>query len=339
MPRSMLRLPKNLRLVLLELRYRIPDNETQHVSQDALARATGLSEATVSTATRLLAGETVIIKDREILPPNDQFIERTWTSDTGSGRPGYLITMLEPPEVRQRRRVAPPPATSPALEASYESPAAEQLTLWDLADPGAVGSSSDPSSVHGTEGIVMPQSASDLGSLDDPCILLSTCTEQQHAQPMAAAGGENNQGRETTAADAAADRPPEVWSPRTWLAMLNGTPGYTRAQFAQDLELARARGAGVGLIIAARSGGQPLRTQEDLHGARRSSPPPHRRHPQATAGRRPPPGRAPQSAPQPPTPPGASLDDYALAPGSAEDWLRSLRAQRDVPTAAGSGAG
>lgn len=172
MTRSMVRgLSKIQRLVLLELRYRLRDGETKHISQYDLSKATRLSEASVSTAMRQLAGQSVTIKGVVHEPPARAFIRRERVDDTGNGRPGYLITMLPPPE--QRTTAAPPPEATPCPRESEGL----QLTLWDLA-----GSSSDREDVTPealTEGITPPDQEVTQGSPDDPSIFLYTHTDQE----------------------------------------------------------------------------------------------------------------------------------------------------------------
>lgn len=172
MTTSMRRLPKTMRLVLLELRWRIPDGETKHVSNATLAGATGLSEASVSVYVRLLAGEPVIVKGETLQPPPQRFIARARRSDG----PGYAITMLPPPELRQ------PPAPAPRVVEM----------AFGTADPAAApaapatpeGSSSDPAPHDEVWGVRTPQTPPKMGSLDDPSNHHESMTQQQHGAPV-----------------------------------------------------------------------------------------------------------------------------------------------------------
>lgn len=246
---SMRKLTKAQRLVLFELRYRIRDNETQHISQAALHRATGLSEATISIAMRQLAGETVTVKGDTLPPPGHIFITRTWVEDKGDGRPGYQITMLPPPELRTRAAPAPRTATP---ESCTLMP--EQLSF--------LGSLDDPTTLNPIQGIQMPETGAEMGSPADPSLLIYTYTDQQQQPRSAAQQLRSDQ-----------ERPHEIWSDRTWQEMLAGSPGYTRSAFYLDKAKLLGRDASVGLIVNARRNGQEVRSAEELINATRSPRP------------------------------------------------------------------
>jgi hypothetical protein len=176
---SMRKLPKTMRLVLLELRWRIPDGETKHVSNATLASATGLSEASVSVYVRLLAGETVAVKGEQRQPPQHRFIARQRRTDS----PGYEITMLPPPELRPR--VTPTPAPQ-VVQMEFEiAPVAVEPNV-------CAGSLDDPSSHAADLGIRTPETAAEKGSLDDPSILHESMpTQQQPDERGGSTGGDH----------------------------------------------------------------------------------------------------------------------------------------------------
>ena len=291
---SMLRhLPKMQRLVLMELRYRLKDGETKHISQDTLQRATGLSEATISTAMRLLAGETVVIKGVTHEPPAQTFIRREWVKDKGDGRAGYMITMLPPPELRTR--AAPPPAPTPCPRTS--EPEAEQLSLWDEQPAALEGSSSMAVDVMPEEGTTTPENDDSNVMLDDPSTYIYTHAEQQQQASV------------TEQKTASQEKPNEIWSDTTWAEMLAGTQGYTRSHFYADkAALLNRPGYGIGMIVEARRNGLPVWKKEELDDA---SP---RRIPTTADNAAKPrpdnhrPGRSRRAAEQPQLKPAQALD-------------------------------
>ena len=273
--RSMKQLSSALKTVLIELRYRLQDGESEHISNRVLARATGYSEGYISLLIRQLAGETVIIQQRErvltyagVARP---FIQRVWDAEIG----GFLLTMLVPPELRTTAVSAQQVETSQKQQPTTPTPA-PQITP-------------NPPLAVDLEYIQLPMFPDEPlagDHLDDPLpkvgnnALQSDLTQQKgdhphdpphpsihHADRMLRHGESDIQSVRLDEGAPAGFTLPEVWP-----LMLRGTPGYSHADYLRDRTKAESRALREHpdhLIYWSVSRGQPVYGAEELRNRER----------------------------------------------------------------------
>jgi hypothetical protein len=165
-------LPPAVLRILTELRYILPDGATQPISNAALAARTGIGEGFVSAAVRWLAGEAIAYYPQLRVAPAHAFITRQPRSD---GQPGYEITMLPPPELRQRTTVKeralflgdhgcdPLPQTAPNAAGRAETPqqgdhAHDPLLLFMHAESESTNRTPPPNDLPGGGGALSVES-------------------------------------------------------------------------------------------------------------------------------------------------------------------------------------
>ena len=264
--RSMTRLTPALKAVLIELRYRLCDGESAAISNRQLAQATGYSEGYISVLMRQLAGETVTIKQqqRTLSYPGvaQPFITRTW--DGAKGR--FIITMLPPPELRPalpQKHVDSSTAISAHPQADTSRPdeaAMIQLALFDV--PASMGDHAyDPLPATVFSSPESDKKPEDGDQTHDPDL-----QRHDYAAAMQQTGDD-----EHAASTRSTPPPPTFTLPDAWPAMLQGTPGYSHADYARDLQKAatrQLRGHPDQLISWSVSRGQPVYSADELRRAR-----------------------------------------------------------------------
>jgi hypothetical protein len=313
-PRSILaaRIPKSAKECLVALRYLIPDGETKRISHDTIARRAGLSEGSVSPAMKILAGEHPNY-------PHIRFVTRDWQQD-GHGQPGFAITMLPPPELRKTASVAPIPG---------------------VADPGAgasfcahEGSESDPVDHEANVGSADQHAEDSLGSDSDPSNLQHAWNHEQQ-QHVGLVLDDGDAEYRAAGEEAPADIPQEAFI-SAWRQIQVTNPRYSARDFRKDLDLAAERPDvrdPIRLVVAVRSRGEPLYSQEALNDraatiagrGRESAGDPGQHRPERSAGDR---HRHPGAgASRARRPPGEAYDKYGV--GAA---YRTLPPDEELPS-------